>query len=128
MRRKVCKLGRSSYRVGQTLYYLVGFSEMSGTLAQVQCAVVNARSALPPNVNASVRSKEGDTVVVPTGTANWTGTLTIDKAIEAGSQQPNKIFAPGDRFEIRKVKQGLDMIRASTGDLPSGNAPAPRWL
>jgi hypothetical protein len=48
--------------------------------------------------------------------------------LEAGSQQPNKIFAPGDRFEIRKVRQGLDMIGASTGDLLSGNAPAPRWL
>ena len=48
--------------------------------------------------------------------------------LEAGSQQPNKIFATGDRFEIRKVTQGLDMIGASTGELLSGGAPAPQWL
>jgi hypothetical protein len=47
---------------------------------------------------------------------------------KGGSQEPNKIFAPGDRFEIRKVKQGLDMIGASTGDLLSGRSPTPRWL
>jgi hypothetical protein len=48
--------------------------------------------------------------------------------LEAGSQQPNKIFAPDDRFEIRKVIQGLDMIGASTGEALSGNAQVPRWL
>jgi hypothetical protein len=48
--------------------------------------------------------------------------------VEAGSQQPNKVFSPGDRFEIRKVIQGLDMIGASTGELLSGKAPTPRWL
>ena len=54
---------------------------------------------------------------------------TSDTAIvKGGSQQPNKMFAPGDRFEIRKVIQGLDMIGASTGDLLSGNKPAARWL
>lgn len=45
-----------------------------------------------------------------------------------GSQQPNKIFAVGDRFEIRRATQSLDMIGASTGELLSGNAPSPRWL
>jgi hypothetical protein len=45
---------------------------------------------------------------------------TADTIIaRAGSQRPNKIFAPGDRFEIRRVIQGLDMIGASTGDLLS---------
>ena len=47
---------------------------------------------------------------------------------KAGSQRPNKIFAAGDRFEIRKVIQGLDMIGGSTGGLLSGDAPTPRWL
>jgi hypothetical protein len=45
---------------------------------------------------------------------------TADTIIaKAGSQRPNKIFAAGDRFEIRKVIQSLDMIGASTGDLLS---------
>jgi hypothetical protein len=56
--------------------------------------------------------------------ANTSDTILL----EAGSQQPNKIFAPGDHFEIRKVRQSLDMIGASTGDLLSGKAPTPRWL
>jgi hypothetical protein len=48
--------------------------------------------------------------------------------VEGGSQQPNKIFTTGDRFEIRKVIQGLDMIGGSTGELLSGSMPSPRWL
>jgi hypothetical protein len=47
--------------------------------------------------------------------------------VKGGSQQTNKIFAAGDRFEIRKVLQSLDMIGASTGELLSGRASSPKW-
>jgi hypothetical protein len=48
--------------------------------------------------------------------------------IKAGSRQPDKIFRAGDRFEIRRVIQSLDMVGASTGELLSGGSPTPRWL
>ena len=67
---------------------------------------------------------EGARPFFSTVMSNTTDTILV----RAGSQRPNKIFAPGDRFEIRRVLQGLDMIGASTGDLLVGKDPSPRWL
>ena len=48
----------------------------------VQAATINARSPLFADVSAAVASAtEGDTVIVPAGTASWTKTLVINKPI-----------------------------------------------
>ncbi len=51
-------------------------------LAQVEGAVINARSTAIVDVGAAVTlAKEGDLVIVPAGSATWNSTLTITKNI-----------------------------------------------
>jgi hypothetical protein len=52
------------------------------TIGQAQAKIVNAASPSYTDVNIAVTlAVDGDTVVVPAGTADWTNTLTYSKAI-----------------------------------------------
>jgi len=49
---------------------------------RVEAAVINAKSASLADVSFAIRSAhEGDTVIVPAGTASWTSSLVITKGI-----------------------------------------------
>jgi hypothetical protein len=51
-------------------------------VGQVEAAVVRAKSVLLTDVRSAVDSaRDGDTVIVPPGTASWTSTFTITKGI-----------------------------------------------
>ena len=51
-------------------------------LGQAEAATINAKSVSLPDVSSAIASAhDGDTVVVPPGTASWTSTLTIAKGI-----------------------------------------------
>jgi len=51
-------------------------------LGQVEAAIVRAKSAILTDVRLALdTARDGDTVVVPPGTASWTSTLTITKGI-----------------------------------------------
>jgi hypothetical protein len=55
---------------------------MVGVVAQSRAATIQATSPAYTNVASAIGlAKEGDTVTIPAGTASWTTTLTVTKAI-----------------------------------------------
>src|SRR5947208_1648235 len=52
------------------------------TVSNLQAAIINAASVAFPDVSAAVNSAlDGDTVLLPAGTASWTQTLYVSKRI-----------------------------------------------
>jgi hypothetical protein len=66
---------------------VVAFCACFGCLLRLNAATVTAKSVALADVNSAVASAaEGDTVIVPTGTASWTATLVLKKGITLQGQ------------------------------------------
>lgn len=94
---EICK-----YLIAMTGVRLInGAVLMAGMLltipGQAQGAIINAKSVSLADVNSAIRSaSDGDTVVVPAGTASWTSGLDITKGITVRGANTK----PGDDLTI----------------------------
>lgn len=71
-----------SRSIPQALLWSLAFSAAFVPLAEGKDAAIEAKSVSLADVQAAVRSAgDGDTVIVPAGTATWTATLDITKNI-----------------------------------------------
>jgi hypothetical protein len=77
------------------------------TLSQGDSATVQAKSVALSDVVSAIRSaSEGDTVVVPAGTASWTSTLSIKKGITLQGAGNDKTIILDDVPRTRQNKGG----------------------
>lgn len=96
-------IGIRSMPIG--LYATLVASVLSIGFGHVKAAVINARSVSLVDVSSAIDSAhEGDTVVVPQGTASWTSMLTIAKGItlQGAGKDETVIFDDLPRLERRE--------------------------
>ena len=78
-----------------------------------RAAVMNAASCNGPDVQAAINAvKDGDTVVVPTGSCAWTTTVAMKNAV--------KLTASGTVMIKNNMSGGADMLQLT--ESPKGNA------
>ncbi len=81
------------------------------TLGQAESAIVNAKSVSLSEVVSAIRlAREGDTVVVPAGTASWASTLTITKGITLQGAGDDKTVILDDVARTPLNKGGAILI------------------
>jgi hypothetical protein len=73
---------RPTPRLRLTALFLVGFTLIFAPSRLARAKTINANSASQSDVSAAIRSAaDNDTVIIPSGTATWTHTLVVRKAI-----------------------------------------------
>lgn len=104
-------------------------------LGQVQANVINARSVALADVNTAIAAaREGDTVIVPAGTATW-GTLTLNKHITLQGAGVGKtiITDSGSGSKLLLVtaangSQNAPLLRITGFEFKGGGGPSPRCV
>src|SRR3984893_15159583 len=85
------------------------FAVLGGTLPLAKGSIVNAASVALADVSAAVQSaRDGDTVLIPAGTATWTSGVSVSKAIKIVGAGSGRIIAYDD---------GLEQLTVGTGSL-----------
>jgi hypothetical protein len=83
------------------------FAVLGGTLPLAKGSIINAASVALADVSAAVQSaRDGDTVLIPAGTATWTSGVSVSKAIKIVGAGSGRIIAYDDGVEQLTVGSG----------------------
>src|SRR5712664_3274198 len=83
-------------------------TSLTMNVSQLRAAIWNAASVSQSDVSAAA----GDTVQIPAGTATWSGSVTVNKAITVAGAGTNSTQISGGGFVL---KPGVDKLTRLTG-------------